>query len=198
MKRVLIACEFSGVVRDAFTRAGWDAVSCDLLPSETPGNHYQGDVRDLLNNPRGYDLMIAHPPCTYLTNSGVCHLHKDPKRWLDLFEGADFFCDLLNAPIPRKAIENPIPHKYAARLIGRKYSQIIQPYQFGHMERKATCLWLENLPKLQPTDDVEEEMKRLPKSQQQRLHYLSPSEDRWKQRSVTFAGIAQAMADQWS
>ena len=194
--RVLVACEYSGTVRDAFIAKGHDAMSCDLLPTDSPGPHYQGDVFDIIND--GWDLMIAHPPCTYLTNSGVCHLHKDESRWALLDEGAAFFKRLLDAPIAKKAIENPIMHKYAKERIGGvKQSQVIQPYMFGHMEQKATCLWLTNLPLLKPTNDVKEAMMKLPKNERERLHYLPPSKDRWKIRSKTYDGIAAAMAEQW-
>lgn len=193
--RVLVACEYSGRVRDAFIRRGHDAMSCDLLPTEAEGPHYQGSVLDVLDD--GWDLMVAHPPCTYLTNSGVAWLHKDEKRWDQLAEGAAFFQMLLDAPVARICIENPIPHKYAIARIGRKYDQIVQPWMFGHMERKATCFWLKGLPKLAPTNDVKAEMLKLPKNQQQRLHYLPPSPDRWKERSRTYLGIAEAMALQW-
>jgi hypothetical protein len=193
---VLVACEYSGAVRDAFIAAGHDAMSCDLLPTDVPGPHYQGDARDVLGD--GWDLMIAHPPCTYLTNSGVAWLHKDLLRWALLDDGAAFFRLLLEAPVPRIAVENPIMHKYARERIGGvQYSQIVQPWMFGHPESKATCLWLKNLPNLQPTNDVREEMKRLPVSEQQRLHWLPPSKDRWKLRSTTYPGIAAAMAAQW-
>ncbi len=194
--RILVACEYSGTVRDAFAKLGHFAMSCDILPSDKPGNHYQGNVLDILD--QDWDLMIAHPPCTYLTNSGVSWLHKDPTRWAQLDDGAAFFKLLLDAPIPRKAIENPIMHKYAKERIGGvKQSQIIQPWMFGHMEQKATCLWLNNLPLLQPTNNVKEEMMKLPKNQRERLHYLPPSADRWKIRSTTYQGIADAMAAQW-
>lgn len=194
--RVLVACEYSGTVRDAFIRAGHYAASCDLLPSESPlGDHYQCNVMDIINN--DWDLMIAHPPCTYLTNSGVCWLHKDPSRWALLDEGAAFFKSLLEAPIPMKCIENPIQHKYAKERIGRKQNQVVQPWMFGHMEQKATCLWLEGLPLLEPTDNVKVQMLELPKRERERLHYLSPSKDRWKLRSATYKGIAEAMAQQW-
>ena len=151
--RILVACEYSGTVRDAFAKLGHFAMSCDILPTDKPGNHYQGNVLDILD--QDWDLMIAHPPCTYLTNSGVSWLHKDPTRWAQLDDGAAFFKLLLEAPIPRKAIENPIMHKYAKERIGGvNQSQIIQPWMFGHMEQKATCLWLDNLPLLQPTNNV--------------------------------------------
>jgi hypothetical protein len=194
--RVLVACEYSGTVRDAFIAKGHDAMSCDLLPTDKPGPHYQGDVTDILGD--GWDLLIAHPPCTYLTNSGVCHLHKDPTRWEKLDEAAAFFKLFLDAPVERIAIENPIMHKYGKERIGGiKQSQVVQPYMFGHMEQKATCLWLKNLPKLVDTNNVKEEMLKLPAKERQRLHYLPPSKDRWKIRSTTFQGLADAMADQW-
>lgn len=195
--RILVACEYSGTVRQAFSESGHDAISCDLLPTDKPGNHYQGDVFDIIND--GFDLMIAHPPCTYLTNAGVGWLHKDAKRWIDLFDGAEFFKKLLNADIPKKCIENPIMHKYAKRLIGDvKQSQVVQPWMFGHAEQKATCLWLEGLPKLKETKNVKDEMMLLPDNQRQRLHYLPPSVDRWKLRSQTYQGLADAMASQWN
>ena len=194
--KVLIACEYSGTVRDSFIKKGHDTISCDLLPTDKSGQHYQGDVFDIIND--GFDLMIAHPPCTYLSNSGVQHLHKDAKRWIDLFDGAEFFKQLLNSDIPKIAIENPIMHKYAKRLIGNvKQNQVVQPWMFGHLEQKATCLWLKGLPELQPTNNVKEEMRKLPKNKRERLHYLPPSKDRWKLRSTTYQGIADAMADQW-
>ena len=195
--KILIACEYSGRVRDAFSVLGHDAMSCDLLPTESPGNHYQGDVRDVLHEE--WDLLIAHPECTYLTNAGVCHLHTDPKRWPKLFNAAEFFKLFLNADhIPMRAIENPIMHGYAKTLIGGvKQSQVVQPWMFGHMEQKATCLWLKGLDPLKPTNIVKEEMILLPKNQRERLHYLPPSPDRWKERSRTYQGIADAMAMQW-
>lgn len=195
--RVLIACEYSGTVRDAFRALGYDAMSCDLLPTDRPGPHYQGDVFDVIGH--GWDLMIAHPPCTYLTNSGVSWLHKDPDRWPLLDQGAAFFKALLDAPIAKIAIENPIMHKYAKDRIGNvKQTQIIQPWMFGHMEQKATCLWLKGLPPLTPTNNVKAAMLTLPNNERQRLHYLPPSPDRWKIRSTTYQGIADAMAEQWS
>ena len=195
--RVLVACEYSGRVRDAFIAAGHDAMSCDILPTDVDGPHYQGDVFDL--DLTQFDMMIAHPPCTYLTNAGVTWLHKDPTRWDKLDDGAAFFKRLLDAPIPRICIENPIMHKYAKERIGGvKQSQVVQPWMFGHMEQKATCLWLKGLPLLQPTNNVKDEMMKLPDRERQRLHYLPPSADRWKLRSTTYQGIADAMADQWS
>ena len=203
--RVLVACEYSGTVRDAFIAQGHDAMSCDLLPTDAPnwtydpftklrthhperGSHYQGSVLDILDD--GWDLMIAHPPCTYLTNSGVRWLHTDESRWGKLDEACEFFNRLLDADIPRICVVNPIPHKYAVeRIGGRKYTQIIQPWQFGHCETKATCLWLKGLQKLTPTNIVD--------GREQRMWKLPPSEDRWKLRSKTYQGIADAMAQQW-
>lgn len=184
--RVLVACEFSGIVRDAFAKRGHDAWSCDLLPTEREGNHIQGDVLEVLND--GWDLMIAHPPCTRLCNSGVMWLEKR-NLWEDMRKGAEFFKMFLDAPIGKIAVENPIMHKYAIEIIGRRQDQVIQPYMFGHGERKATCFWLKNLPLLQPTNIV--------RGREQRLHRLPPSEDRWKLRSMTYQGIADAMAEQW-
>ncbi len=162
-------------------------MSCDLLPTDVPGPHYEGSVFDVIND--GWDLMIAHPPCTYLCNSGVRWLHTDPKRWDLMREGAEFFKTLLNAPIARIAVENPIQHKYAKEIIQTPYSQIVQPWQFGHGETKATCLWVKGLPLLEPTNVVS--------GREQRLHKLPPSKERWKLRSKTFQGIADAMAKQW-
>lgn len=193
--RVLVACEYSGVVREAFASRGHDAWSCDLLPTDKPGKHYQGDVRDLLE--QDWDLLIAHPPCTYLTNSGVRWLHSDPSRWQSLDNAAALFRDLLNAPVERICVENPIMHKYAKERIGKTQSQVIQPWMFGHMEQKATCLWLKGLPNLQETHNVKAQMLELTDKERQRLFYLSPSKNRWKIRSTTFQGIAEAMAAQW-
>jgi len=193
--KVLIACEYSGVVRNEFLSLGHYAVSCDLLPTDIPGFHYKGDVRELLDD--DWDLMIAHPPCTYLCNSGVRWLHSDPERWALMRDGSELFKTLLNSNIPKIAIENPIMHKYAKDIIGRGQDQLIQPWQFGHPEKKATCLWLKGLPKLEPTNNVKKHMDTLSKQEQQRLFYLPPSEDRWKIRSTTYSGIAKAMAEQW-
>jgi hypothetical protein len=194
--RVLVACEYSGKVRDAFRARGHDAWSCDLLPSDTEGPHIVGDARPLLG--LGWDLLVAHPPCTYMTNSGVCWLHKDPTRWAKLDDAAALFAAFLDAPVPRIAVENPIMHKYALeRIGGRKQTQVIQPYMFGHMEQKATCLWLKGLPPLVETNNVKAGMMQLPDNVRQRLHYLPPSKDRWKLRSETYQGIADAMAAQW-
>ena len=194
--KVLVACEYSGKVREAFRKLGHDAWSCDLLPADDNSPyHYQCDVLTLLD--KGWDMMVAHPPCTYLTNAGVTWLHRQPGRWEKVREGAEFFKTLLEADIPLIAVENPIMHKYAVEIIGRRQDQVLQPWMFGHTERKGTCLWLKGLPKLTPTNIVKEEMLKLPKNQQQRLHYLPPSKDRWKLRSETYQGIADAMAEQW-
>ena len=144
--KILIACEYSGTVRDAFLKHGHDAWSCDLLPTDKTGPHITGDVLEVIEE--GWDLMVAHPPCTYLCNSGVCHLHKSTDRWFELFNAAEFFKALLNADIPKIAVENPIQHKYARQLIGHKQTQVIQPWMFGHAEQKAKCLWLKGLPRL--------------------------------------------------
>lgn len=196
-KRVLVACEFSGVVRRAFAARGHDAWSCDLLPAEDRSNkHIVGDARDLLND--GWDLLIvAHPPCTRLCNSGVRWLAKPPKgKRLDemqreLREAADLFSDFWNAPIERICIENPVMHRHAKALI-RNYrapAQSIQPWQFGHGETKRTCLWLKSLEPLKPTNIVE--------GREARVHRMPPGPDRWRERSRFFPGIAEAMADQW-
>ena len=179
--RVLIACEFSGAVRKEFEALGHEAWSCDLLPSEIPGNHYQGDVRDMLSE--HWDLMIAHPPCTHLAVSGARWFKEKQTKQAEALE---FVRLLMSAPIERIAIENPISI-ISSRI--RKPDQIIQPWQFGHGETKATCLWLKGLPKLQPTNIVE--------GREQRVHKMPPSPDRWRERSRTFAGIAWAMAQQW-
>lgn len=246
--RVLVACEFSGTVRDAFSAHGHYARSVDLLPTEAlsqpvmfrgdfgcwqhaqfdptcedceydepwchrcdayayeclclgptedeaeyaesceeGARHLSGDLFTI-EDVDSYDLLIAHPPCTRLTNSGVRWL-DERNLWGEMYEAADFFRRILELPVRRIAVENPIPHGYALERIGRKYDQIIQPWQFGHGETKATCLWLKNLPRLAPTNVVS--------GREARVHKLPPSADRWKLRSVTYAGIADAMADQW-
>jgi site-specific DNA-cytosine methylase len=189
--RVLIACEYSGKVRSAFEKMGHFAVSCDLLPTEKPGFHYTGDVFDIIND--GWDLMVAHPPCTDLAVSGAAWFKEkiaDGRQQRAL----DFVQALMDAPIPMIAIENPIS-VISSKI--RKPDQIIQPWMFGHKETKATCLWLKGLPKLVPTTDLKEETMALPRNERMRLHYLPPSADRWKIRSETFQGIADAMANQW-
>jgi len=186
--RVLVACEFSGIVQEAFISQGHNAVTCDLRPTETEGPHYQGDVQDILYD--GWDLMIAHPPCTYLTNSGVRWLHERPSRWDHMESAAAFFRTLLDAPIPHIAIENPIPHAYAIERIGATHNQTIQPWQFGHPETKRTCLWLKNLPMLRPTNIVS--------GREARIIDMAPSATRQAERSRFYPGIARAMAGQWS
>lgn len=181
--RILVACEYSGRVRDAFIKKGHDAISCDLLPTESPGPHIQGDVLELLEE--GFDLMVAHPPCTHLAVSGARYFAA--KRADGRQQAAiDFFMQLAHAPIPRIAIENPI---CIMSSVWRKPDQIIQPWQFGHGETKATCLWLKGLPCLVPTSIVE--------GREARVHLMPPTADRWKLRSTTYQGIADAIADQW-
>lgn len=182
--RVLVACEYSGTVRDAFAKRGWDAWSCDLLPTEKPGNHLQCDVRDILGN--GWDIMVAHPPCTHLAVSGA--------RWFAAKRASgeqqaalDFVRLLLDAPIHHIALENPVSI-ISSKI--RKPDQVIQPWQHGHGETKATCLWLKGLPPLKPTNIVD--------GRYGRCHHTSPSPDRWKIRSLTYQGIADAMASQWT
>ena len=186
MMRVLVACEYSGVVRDAFIRAGHDAMSCDILPTDAPGPHYQGDLFDVIDYP--WDLMIAHPPCTHLSVSGSRHFAA--KRMDGRQQAAvSFFMQIVrrSAHIPMVAIENPV---CIMSSLYRKPDQIIQPWMFGHGETKATCLWLKELPLLQPTKIVE--------GREARIHRMPPSADRWKERSKTYSGIAEAMAIQWS
>jgi len=195
--RVLVACEQSGVVRRAFAARGHDAWSCDLLPAEDRSNkHIVGKVENILD--WGWDLMVAHPPCTRLCNSGVRWLHTPPPgrtkqdMWDDMYAACDLFMTLWKAPVERIAIENPIMHRHARERMGSslpRHAQIIQPFQFGHGETKATCLWLKNLTLLVPTKIVD--------GREPRVHLMSPSADRWKKRSRTYTGIAEAMADQW-
>jgi len=184
--RVLVACEFSGVVRDAFLSRGHEALSYDLLPSELPGPHVMGDVTWSLQEL--WDLAIAHPPCTYLCNSGVRWLKDNPERWERMREAVEFFKLCLAANAPRVAVENPIMHRHAAQALPRR-TQIIQPWQHGHGETKATCLWLKGLPELQPSDVVD--------GRTARSHREPDSRDRWKRRSRIYTGLATAMADQW-
>jgi len=195
--KILVACEYSGIVRDAFLARGHDAVSCDLLPTDTPGPHYQGDVRDILAD--GWDLMVAHPPCTYLCSSGLHWNTKRPERAQMTEEALQFVSMLLNAPIERIALENPIGC-ISTRI--RKPDQTIQPYQFGHDASKSTCLWLKNLPLLVPTQHIAPRIvagkKRWANQTDSGQNRLPPSADRWKIRSETYAGIAAAMAEQWT
>ncbi len=183
--RVLIACEFSGMVRDAFAILGHDAWSCDLLPSEQPGQHIVGDVFDHL---KGWDMLIHHWPCTVLCNSGVRWLKGNPARYAAMEESARQFRRLMECDIPRICGENPIPHKYAHAIMGN-YSQTIQPYEHGHGETKRTCLWLRGLPLLTPSNIVS--------GRTPRVHHASPGPDRWKERSRTLPGVAKAFAEQW-
>lgn len=194
--RVLIGCEYSATVREAFARRGHDAWSCDILPTDVPGNHYQGDIFDILYDGK-WDLFIHHSPCTYLTNAGVCHLHTEQGRWQKMQDGANFFKRLQSAKVDKVCGENPIMHKYAVEIIGSKGTQIIQPWMFGHLETKATVLHLRGLPKLIPTTNLKAQTYALPARIRQRLHYLPPSPERAKLRSKTYEGIAEAMADQW-
>ena len=192
--RVLVACEYSGRVRDAFIRQGHAAISCDLLPSDAPGPHYQGDVFDIIGD--GFDLMIAHPPCTYLCSSGLHWNKRRPERAALTDDALAFVLRLWDAPIKKIAIENPVGC-LSTRF--KPPTQIIQPYQFGHPESKATCLWLQGLPRLTPTNIMQ-----LPASGRwdnqtaSGQNSLPPSADRWKVRSLTYIGIAEAMAEQWS
>lgn len=182
--RVLVACEFSGVVREAFRKRGHDAWSCDLLPTETSGPHIQEDVHEVWG--KGWDLMIAHPPCQYIAFSGIRWNAGNPHRQHEQDAALGFVLRLMSAPVKRIAIENPVG--VITRHI-RKWDQMIHPWQFGHGESKATCLWLKNLPKLSPTNVVE--------GRESKVHWHSPSPDRWKNRSRTYQGIADAMAEQW-
>lgn len=195
--RVLVACEFSGVVRRAFAALGHDAWSCDLLPAEDGSNqHIVGDAREILDD--GWDLlMVAHPPCTRLCNSGVRWLFNPPcgrtraEMWVALDEAAALFSAFWNAPIERIAIENPVMHQHAKDRISnyQPFAQSVQPWQFGHGEVKRTCLWLKGLEPLRPTNIVE--------GRTARVHRMPPSADRWRERSRFYPGIAAAMADQW-
>lgn len=192
--KILIGCEYSGAVRDAFISLGHDAMSCDFLPTESPGPHYQGNVFDIIGN--GWDIGIFHPPCTYMASSGLHWNKKDPTRQKKTEESLEFVRMLLGCGIRHIALENPIGC-ISTRI--RKPNQIIQPWQFGHPESKATCLWLENLPPLVPTNVLSKPIggrweNQTPSGQ----NNLGPSKDRWKIRSRTYKGIADAMARQWS
>lgn len=191
--RVLVACEFSGTVRDAFIAKGHDAVSCDLLPTESPGPHIQGDVLDVIDD--GWDMMIAHPPCTFLANSGVRWLYTDYNtkvknyaRWAEMRKAKQFFRELLEAPIPLIAIENPIQHKHGKI---KQQDQTLQPWMFGDNETKAVCLWLKGLPPLVPT------ITKKPYDVVSRVWRMPLGPDRQKERSRFFPGMAAAMAEQW-
>lgn len=191
--KILVACEFSGVVRDAFAKRGHDAWSCDLLPTDKPGKHIHGDVLEVIE--QGWDLMIAHPPCTYLCSSGLHWNKRVPGRTEETEKALEFVAQLLAADIPKIALENPIGC-ISSRI--RKPDQIIQPWQFGHPESKATCLWLKGLPELHPTNALEKpESGRWENQTASGQNKLPPSADRWKIRSITYQGIADAMAQQW-
>lgn len=191
--RVLVACEYSGRVRDAFRARGHDAWSCDLLPTDAPGPHIQGDVLAVLRD--GWDLMVAHPPCTYLCSSGLHWNGRVPGRAALTEEALEFVRALLGAPIPRIALENPVGRISTAI---RKPDQTIQPWQYGHPESKATCLWLKGLPLLRPTRVLEKPASgRWENQTPSGQNKLGPSADRWKIRSATYRGIADAMAEQW-
>lgn len=206
--KVLVLCEFSGIVREAFNRLGHVALSCDMLPTEIPGMHHQGDALDLLDSNPDADIVIQHAPCTYLCNSGVRWLYGkkggskiiDPARWAKMEAGAQFFRAFFDRYQGRLCGENPIMHSHAAAIVGDPagvIKQIVQPYQFGHLETKATVLWLRGLAPLRETENVKAAMRKLPKSQTNRVHLCSPGPERWAMRSRTFPGIAEAMAHQW-
>ncbi len=206
MAKVLIGCETSGIVREAFLEYGHDAWSCDVLPSDMQTNrHFQADVRDVMRDYEWDMLFVAHPPCTRLCNSGVRWLHKPPpgrcihEMWRELDEGAELFSDVWNANIPHVAVENPVMHKYAKERIRNyePFAQSIQPWEFETLEtgednvKKRTCLWLRNLPKLERTGTLDGKTARAD------VHNAPPSKDRWKIRSRFYHGIALAMANQW-
>lgn len=200
--KVLVACEYSGRVRDAFLARGHDAMSCDLLPTDKPGPHHQGSVLDILDD--GWDLMIAHPPCTRLTNAGVRWLKEPPTNktlvqiWQEFFDGVEFYKALRKAPIPKKAIENPVMHKHAKELLGNIKRQIVQPWHFGDEAFKATGFELIGLEPLKETNRLKPPK---PGTDEHKkwsfIHRATPNPDRWKLRSTTFPGIAAAMAEQW-
>ena len=193
--KVLVACEYSGIVRDAFAAKGHDAWSCDILPTESPGNHFQGDVLEHLD--KGWDLMIAHPPCTHLAVSGARWFTEGKKPWSLQEEALDFVRKLLDAPIDKIALENPVS-VISTKI--KKPNQIIQPFEYGHDVTKRTCLWLKNLPNLKPTKIVKPDIVLVNGKKMSRMHYESfklPSKERSKVRSKFYTGIAEAMADQW-
>lgn len=196
--KILVACEESQTITIALRKAGFEAYSCDIVDC-TGGKPEWHIKRDAIKEAYSgkYSAMIAHPPCTYLSNSGVSWLYKKTGRWEQMRQGALFFKKLLDAPIKQIAVENPIPHKYAVEIIERKYDILIQPYQFGHAESKATCFWLKGFPRLKETNNVKEEWNWLPKNIAQRLHYLPPGKERARVRSKTYQGIADAIVEQW-
>lgn len=195
--KVLVACEFSGRVRDAFIKRGHDAISCDILETESPGPHYVGDVRDLLS--QDWDLIIAFPPCTYLAQSGVQWLKKVDGRWDQMIKAVEFFNLFLDHSCQRICIENPVMHGYARERLSKQtaYAQKVQPFHHGHPERKGTCLWLKGLPLLRASNNVSEQMIGMHSSEKARVHWEAPGKDRQKNRSRTYLGIAEAMAEQW-
>jgi len=212
-KTMIVACECSGVVREAFKEKGWNAFSVDLQPTELPGNHIQEDIFKVLRSPKQYgikgkiELMIAHPTCKYLANSSSKHLYigmkkengRNEARWAAMRNGADFFYRLWTTPgIAHIAVENPIMLGHAQEIIGATSSQIVQPWMFGHKEVKATALWLLRLPKLVPTNNVKAETMALPYAERAKVHWMAPGKDREKDRSRTLPGLAAAMADQWT
>lgn len=201
---VLIACESSGVERRAFAERGHDVWSCDLLPADDGDpteRHIVGDVGPLLAC--SWDLVIAHPPCTYLANSGARWLYaddgsRDPQRWAAMADGVEFFRLMFTANSPRLCVENPVQHRHAVEAHGMgRPAQTVQPYQYGHLETKRTAYWLRGLPPLVPTTDLRAQTMALPERERARVHYASPGADRWKVRSVSYPGIAAAMAEQW-
>ena len=191
--RVLVACEFSGIVRDAFIAKGHDAISCDLLPTEKLGPHYQGDVNDILED--GWDMIIAHPPCTYLANSGARWLFEKEGRWQQLDKACEFFRGFLESSAPKVAVENPMPHKWAVERIGRKYDFKVHPWEHGHKQKKTTCFWVKGLSCLLPSRMVGPP----PKNDKswESIWREPPGPDQAKNRSRTYQGIADAMANQW-
>lgn len=191
-----MACEFSAVVRDAFRARGHDAWSVDLLPTEgDPQWHYQDDALNVARRP-GWDVVIAHPPCTRLTKAGVRWLHERD-LWDDMRRDALFFRSFLELDVPRVVVENPVMHRYATEVIGRKHDQIVQPWMFGHTECKGTGFWLKGLPLLKSTTNLYGETMALSAKERDRVHWAAPGPDRWKARSRTYTGIARAMAHQW-
>jgi len=194
--KVLVGCEYSGIVRDAFIARGHDAISCDLLPTDNPGPHYQGDIFAMLDD--RWDLIIMHPPCTALTVAGNKHYGEGMPKYQERLDAAEWTQQLWDACMvvsPKVCFENPVG--VLTRLTSLPKAKYVQPYEFGHVEQKKTGLFLHGLQPLQQTNNVYEEMIKLPVNQRQRLHYLPPSPDRWKIRSTTFQGIADAMANQW-
>ncbi len=190
--KILVACEYSGRVRQAFTEKGHSAISCDLLPTEQVGQHFQGNVLEIID--MHWDMIIAFPPCTYLSKAGVRWLHSRPERWGKLDTAAYFFKAILDADCNKICVENPIMHRYALERVGKKYDQIVHPWMFGHTYTKATCLWLKGLPILKASDCVKEETFLLPKKKRQMIKFGTTDP---KKRSLTPQGLADAMADQW-